>query len=328
MTAMRNNRKFKVGAPAVDTLYMHFTGLCGFVPNPSLQRMRVVLVDATTANTCHDEPHRAVLSTVTSNVVTGASVRGGDGNYYEHGDPTARQFTYFDIPGQELWVGGTQGSNSLIVPGGLGRPVDCPDVTNITNFYWIGRMDEVSPGTGNLLPDGLSSSNVPSEVTARFVLSTGTISSFLIAAQPSGRVVKWEFKKVGGPSTAQPTRALAEEILVEVPFPVGSTSVDINGIGGIHNASTVPLKPIRLNRSSQVHVWIENMPWPDITGTRPGPVPSSRDIDYHFVHFYDLSVPPGSEVPHPLASDCPYSYGPSVASPRCPPVLFNPNNAA
>lgn len=323
-------------------LYLRFTGLCAFVPNNAGSEMRVVMVDASRPHGPHDKAHVAVLLVPIGRVDTGSGFRRPDDTFK---DPDGVTIAIFYLSGSDIRIGGAKPARLKIDHPGSKNGCPNPDGSEDDYFSWIGSMRLINVGSGKIHGDCLKNSEVSAAVGGRVFLSEGTLTSFDFARARDGRVVKWGFKPLVGGNPAAQEQALSEEVQLEVDM--STPYVDFLFTEKIYGKDPQSGATLRIAADGLTVVWIVNMPLEDIVHRKYRTAllskrellhvsdqmrerferdvdPSDRDIDHHFVHYYDLlDGGVSNRVPHPIGR-CPTDDVPSVANPKCPPVQLDP----
>jgi len=317
-------------------LFVRFTGLCAFVPNTSGKQMRVVLTDATKAATMGGmpmpigfEPHLPVL-------------------VFDQGDlshESGRTFMTFiqdnvskglcRLDGQDLTIDPSKPAALAISNGAV---ADCPLPATDLSTSWLANMKKILGGTGAIKDACLAPANVDPSVTARIALTDGSLRTRSFSAMENKQPIRWQFGAY--------TQVLAEVIELELDLPGDTVTFRATSFRDTANPPT-PIPPLVLRPKpagpqgpSSVIVRIENMPLPDIQGTRlVGPdfvvLNQKRARDEHFPLLFSLATntPANGSGLVPLPVDVckvhiPPVPSPTLGSPQCPGGAFNPHPGA
>jgi hypothetical protein len=334
-------------------LNITFTGLCGFVPNTSYKKARVLLVDANEPSGGHvhgspHEPHVPVLVCDPRRIKS--TSRQADLIFRQAvGTSGVDEFAVFFLHDQDLSFGNAAATELTIKNDALSDV--CPDSASYESIRWLTSLASISPGpTGQpgsevvrkeCLADPSAGETVYNKVAARISLTAGTLSARSPARAGTGdttgigNVIKWEFKVPGG-SPFSTSRSITETVLARLELtsgaePVISTQLlrktELQRIKDIFPGGLGTQKKIELNASAgnEVYIRIENVPYADLLGLREPLALGERYADWHFDHFYELSKHlRDRRIPDPLKTAiCTNSGGlPSLRTPQCPPALY------
>jgi hypothetical protein len=315
-------------------LFLQFTGLCGFVPKLPIDQannqMRVLLVDDTMGGMMAvpaDEVHVPVLVCPWDRVAQTAGLKKPDRKYFS---TDGNKMALFFLKDQDLKISGAHADSlsiaNYVIEHCPGVPPPPPEAVS---FRWVAPIADIGPGAQDVKPACLANAGagVDSSVAARVSLTQGTIGTLDFASESNRDVIRWEFKVDGGPAVTL-QQALAETVQLDYPFPTGATTIDleISPLRGTGGTQTIRLLPVAAS-TGKVVAAICNQPLLDLFSLVHNP--GLRDADFHFKHFYDLSItpPPALNIPYPL-DHCGSKSGPALANPQCPPALFNPNTGA
>jgi hypothetical protein len=326
-------------------LFLQFTGLCGFVKNPTdSKRARVLLVSAGdlpghVGHGTHSHVRHAPVLVYPAANIARVSDRIAD-LIFNNGTTAA-----FFLDDQELIFGGTPGPVDFNEMAGTGA--NCHTASNRISYLWTAPVSTISGGDGVVRDACFANRTDPGGVdplvTARVALTDGKVRVQSLSKRPAGGpVVHWQFKPLAGGAPLAHTMPLAE--LVEFKHPRS----DMNPPTQITLTTTLlrtPSKPViaalfppgthsrtltlSLTGGELRGVFVHNSPWENILGTFTPPTGATRDPDTHFEHFYDLLKTPiaSKRVPHDFDS-CPEPGGPSVETPLCPPTRYADHTSA
>jgi hypothetical protein len=311
-----------------------FTGLCAFVekvaegaaeaPGKSV----ALLVDSTEPpDLPHDhqgklhEPHVPVLICAAEAVAEGS--RNPDA-FYE--DEYRQAIFFLDDQDVDI-VGGALPESSSAEAGEVKAEPACPNADNKRSNYWITRLQKISPGSEYVDRSCLAPDGVHSAVVARVWFASRPLKAAQLAIGRDQHVMVWNFKVPGDHHAVKSHRQAAASI---VGFDVKAPTITMET--KLLRASSNP-RVIEIFKGSPKYinlkfvdkpkrniVWIKDMPWADILGTRT-PDSYEQGPDVHFAHFYKLC---GSyvkaNVPHPDGL-CYETDLVHQGNPNCQPVL-------
>jgi hypothetical protein len=300
-------------------LLLHFTGLCGFVPDKTKKEMTVLLPDATVAGH-HSEPHEPIL------FCESKFLKGGRPADVTFSDKTGNKWAVFYLADQEVIIKDADRDKlDIRKNGGAGK--GCPTTANKFDFDWVAEMAEADPKTskGIVHPDCLNKAKNKAELIGRIYLTEGILRVGTYAKQSSG-LLDWDFIDETNTTTAK-KRVLADSVILEDSRGILKTTVLPKRVPK-HNVVTELYRTatdyeIIFDSVNAVSATIANIPWSQIFKVRdPAKI---RPTDHHFSHFYDLcSAKASKPVPHPNQSSCNGAGLPSSGNPLCPPVRFAP----
>ena len=325
-----------------------FTGLCLFVPRYDIERqpnkneMKVLLVDAMRLQHAYHvaeyhEPHLPVLVCYSKDVVERS--REPDAYYQEtlYDGKVGASKAVFYLDDQDLSLANPK-PKSLDVTYRKDTGVCCSndgskdDQRDDDSFAWVAPLAKISPGSEDVRPSCFSKRCVDPSVISRVTITEGRIHTLRMAMDDKPEVLSWTFEEPGKPRRVHHVQSLADIVEVQQSrrqLALKTTLLRrprnrrVAAVFDKHDELLIKLEP--KHKKDEVEVWVENMPWPDITDTRPI-LGQPRFPDYHFVHFYDLSHSyQEANVPHPFAG-CGYPDRRHQGRPTCPPAQGAPYN--
>lgn len=279
-------------------LTIHFTGLCGFV-KPTADTMRAVLVNAFDGM-MHDKHCACFLLDRKFHSGGRGYDFGFDGTKGEYGSTDMLGFILED---EDFTISSAAGTLNIIdVP----LESACPGDDKFS-IQWMAQMADV--GSGKMKKAAFRGRN-PALVRARMDITNGrTFFNRLFALDNdkiTPKVLKWDVD--GNPGNS---RALGEVVTLVMDISSATATLTSTKTGG-----NIVLAPF----ASKAEVWLVNQPLEDIILDRKI---KPRGADVHFVHYYDLSVSPGTHIPSPTGEDCGPPPSGGVSNPRCPVSFFN-----
>jgi hypothetical protein len=326
------------------TLRILMTGLCAFVPrddiekNPKDNQMRVLLVESSTGMDMSSmamgythEPHVPVLVARHVNVNHADAYRRPDLTYT---DWFGEAWDVFCLDGQDLRIKAAQPHRleiDVFDGAGVGYPTD----ENQTSFQWVANLAKISPGSEKVDDSCLKTPPDPA-IVARLALTEGRVFSYLLASDGGRSTVLWKYKIPNvakrGPSHRQAAAnvvgfeshfAESVEILAK-PFAKNLNTRMDRLFERISEPPPIGLKPE--NGEKGLEIWVKNMPWADILGTRK-PEGFKFKPDVHFAHLYKVSENyEDVNVPHFCEERYPSDL--HQGNPNCQPVRTDPNDMA
>jgi hypothetical protein len=321
-------------------LFVRFTGLCGFVPNTSGKRMRVVLVDAGEAAMkamgnmempampgMEAMPMEAMEAHQAALVFDDGDRVSGDGETFKQNGKTMR---LRKLDGLDVSIApSSEDALTLVSPEVNG----CPNKTTATSLAYLAQIDKILPAAGGIHPDCLAKPpKVSPKVAARIWLTDGTLRTLHLSSLANFDPIRWSFDEGGH------EQVLAEVIELETKIEGDKVTFHLNSFRNPGAAiAPIVLRPQTPGKS--VEVRIENMPLQDIQGTREVPLvvqigkPRSRDRHFPIMYTLTQNGANGSR-PVPLAVDqcsgvdLEPPHPPTAGSPQCPGTAFPPNTSA
>jgi hypothetical protein len=324
------------------------TGLCAFVPKrdiedyPTGNQMRVLLVESTSpadlpsAHDHHHEAHVPVLICQYANLCHDNGYRKPDLLYYEK----EIQMAVFCLDGQDLKICNATKDRLEVTLGGGG--CGCPtkeknsDKDNRDSFYWVDGFKEISPGSGYVDDACLRPSDVDPSVVARVELWEGRVYTEQLALGEEFYPYLWKFKvPYSAKRGAKHFQAAAVIVGFEAPY---ERYVDlitycfrrklnprVEKAFGKDDRLTIRLIP----KNNEIQVWVKNMPWPDVLGTRT-PQGYKDKPDVHFGHVYKICVDyEDANVPYYYGECTDFQIIPKHGgNPNCQPVRTAKNEKA
>jgi hypothetical protein len=327
----------------MDKIYFRvfFTGLCSFVPDAA--QTTVLLVDSSEPpDLPHDhggkpyESHVPVLI-CDAEAVEHSSRRPDAFYYYGNADDvavdgTAKLKAIFFLDDQELQFK----EYSLVNPEDVANQEGvCPkdNDNDKGSSYWITSLAKVSPGSEFVDAACLALEGVHPGVAARVKLKKIKLKTIQLAIGKGDHVLVWQFKVPGAvhPSVSHRQAAAAvvgfdgqtsDDITLSTELLRTSGNPRVRKIFGDKLDNSLEIK-ISFKASGNNVIWIKNMPWPDILGTRV-PETYEQGPDVHFSHFYKVAANyKEANVPHPFGL-CAATDSKHQGNPNCQPVMAKP----
>ncbi len=321
-------------------LSLLMTGLCAFVPRYKIEeqekerkgnRMRVLLIDssrpADLPHMYHQHVHELHVPVLICN--------------YDDVDGWGRQedLRFLDAKGvikalfylddQDVEIDSDQKESLEVV----GKPIgyDCKDV-KADSFFCVAPLEKISPESACPHDDCLKDVGVHKDVVSRIVLKEGAIKSGKLATRLDSRkqykVVNWLYKVVDQDAQRRQLHRQVAADIVQVDVSLRSVKFNtklfrdprnpvVKRTFGDEKTLTIRLKP-----RAKMEVFIKNMPWPDILGTRTMEE-YDPNVDLHFAHFYKITQSDLPEINVPHKDDlCDYNDNRHAGNPNCQPCLF------
>jgi len=330
-------------------LILLITGLCAFVPKKDIKkyyennnRMRVLLVDSEEPADLphsHDphihELHIPVLICPHASVVSAEGYREADAAYLDRDQDPPRLMAVFYLDDQDLSIESIAGPNDYKLSI-YGKEVggECPNDDDESSFFWAAPLDKISSGFGNVRSACFTPSDVDASVISRVVLNEGEIRTGKRATLQDHRIIRWIYKVLHG-TGGNRFRQVAADI-VELRLTLPGTDV-IFKTRLFRSESRNPRvrevfgkadgNPLSIRLKDPDKVWIKNMPWLDILGTRPKDAGDYKE-DLHFAHFYKiLEKYEDVNIPH-IYQVCEKKDPRHGGNPNCQPCVAAYNDLA
>lgn len=323
----------------MDKLLVHMTGLCAFVPRYEIHKrkknnqMRVLLVESNSpsdlpgGHALHaHEPHVPVLLCPCESLIS-------DSKLYRKPDMIYGGTAVFYLDDQDLKIKDARAERLKVVlrsNAGSG----CPNGRNNDSFEWVTSLAAASPDSEKVPDSCFGSSEVDSSVIARVELREGRISTEQLACDSPDEAILWEFKPPYSLKRGRHHQVAADIVrcdidvkgtveLVTSPLRERLSNVRVEEAFRGKTDLSIGLRALGKAKIREIHIWVKNMPWADVLGTRE-PRSYAKEPDLHFSHFYKLSSSyKNANVPH-ACGRCPVPI-PHMGNPNCQPARTAPN---
>lgn len=326
------------------TFRVVFAGLCGYVPNKSLDdendpptRMRVLLPEGIrSAEKLHLQHHLSAL------VIPSDNLKNDNGSVpdLEFKRRNGREFDFYDLSGLDvsLEIDDAEPSDLQVAFGELSKPIPDdfipPTGPEAKLFAWVPRLDVAAgaDGAGAVISTCWGKSPNTDRVDARIELSSGRLQTQRLSIIPGEMVEKtaiWELRKVTDPVGAGLVRqATADTVSWEHDVPVDNV---VTLVGKRFNGSEIyrlELGPADVNET-QFDIDISSLEWPEILNVSNQYDPPKVLQDLTILYRLTEAVDPDPFEPEPPLPIPHFFLPEGLGRPvHCPEGVFAPDSNA